>query len=98
MAEPKTQGAGTGLRFSPWNLLLLVPFLTLVTPWFNAAEPRLFGMPFFYWFQFLFVPVGVACVALVHVFTRDVGGGPAPGEPPDVDALDEGTAGREGAR
>ena len=41
-----------GLRFSPWNLLLLLPFLMLVTPWFNFTDPRLFGMPFFYWVQF----------------------------------------------
>ena len=33
-----------GLRFSPWNLLLLLPFLMLVTPWINFAEPRLFGI------------------------------------------------------
>ena len=29
-----------GLRFSPWNLLLLLPFLMLVTPWFNMLELR----------------------------------------------------------
>ncbi|MFC4946892.1 DUF3311 domain-containing protein [Pseudonocardia sp. GCM10023141] len=62
---------GNGLRWSAWNLLLLVPFLMLVTPWFNSVEPRLFGMPFFYWFQFAWVPVGVVCVALVFVMTRD---------------------------
>jgi hypothetical protein len=58
-----------------WNLLLLVPFLMLVTPWFNSIEPRLLGMPFFYWSQFAWVPVVVACVAVVHVRTRD-GSGP----------------------
>ena len=62
---------GGGLRVNPWNLLLLVPFLMLVTPWFNSIEPRLFGMPFFYWSQFAFVPVGVACVAVVYLRTRD---------------------------
>ena len=88
MADPKS---GDGLRFSPWNLLLLVPFLMLITPWWNHAEPRLFGMPFFYWIQFAFVPVGVVAVAVVYVKTRDIGAA-APGAPPDVDALDEGTA------
>jgi Protein of unknown function (DUF3311) len=84
--------AGGGLRFSPWNLLLLLPFLMLITPWINSAEPRLFGMPFFYWIQFAFVPVGVASVALVYLRTRD-DGPQVPGVPPDVDELDEGTAG-----
>jgi len=38
----------------------------LVTPWFNMLEPRLFGMPYFYWSQFAWVPVGVICVAIVN--------------------------------
>ncbi|MGQ0575141.1 MAG: DUF3311 domain-containing protein [Pseudonocardia sp.] len=58
-------------RFSPWNLLLLVPLLMLVTPWINSVEPQLFGLPFFYWVQFLWVPVGVVCVAIVNAMTRD---------------------------
>ena len=89
MADPKS---GDGLRFSPWNLLLLVPFLMLITPWWNHAEPRLFGMPFFYWIQFAFVPVGVICVALVYVRTRTERDPEASGRPMDVDELDEGTA------
>lgn len=90
-AEPP--GRGDGLRFSPWNLLLLLPFLMLVTPWINHEEPRLIGLPFFYWVQFLFVPLGVVCVGLVFVMTRDDATA-APGEASDVDTLDEGTAGR----
>jgi hypothetical protein len=82
---------------SPWNLLLLVPFLMLVTPWINSAEPRLFGLPFFYWIQFAFVPVGVICVALVYLRTRDEADPAAPGEPGEVDELDEGAL-RDGAR
>ena len=101
MSEPMTgAGAGrrsaSGLRRSPWNLLLLVPLLMLVTPWINSDAPRLFGMPFFYWIQFAFVPVGVACVAAVYLRTRDDDGPVAPGAPPDVDELDEGTAGTAG--
>ena len=83
-------------RFGPWNLLLLVPFLMLVTPWINHDAPRLFGMPFFYWVQFAFVPVGVVAVAVVYVMTLDRGP-VAPGGPVDVDRLDEGTAGAAGA-
>jgi len=89
MASPES---GPGLRVNAWNLLLLVPFLMLVVPWFNADQPRLFGLPFFYWSQFAFVPVGVVCVALVFRMTRDEptvsSAAPAGG----VDELDEGTA------
>ena len=102
MAEPSSDVEGRaragGLRLNAWNLLLLVPFLMLVTPWFNAVEPRLFGMPFFYWAQFAFVPVGVVCVAVVYLRTRDEPAPEAEGEPPDVDELDEGTSDRGGAR
>lgn len=63
----------TGIRWNAWNLLLLVPFLMLVTPWFNSIEPRLFGMPFFYWSQFCWVVIGVVCVAIVFRATRDEG-------------------------
>lgn len=80
-----------GLRFSPWNLLLLLPFLMLVTPWFNATDPRLFGMPFFYWVQFAWVAVGVVAVGLVFVRTRDEVNPEASGEGYDADELDEGT-------
>ena len=95
MSEPKTGGRADGLRVSPWNLVLLAPFLMLVTPWINSIEPRLFGMPFFYWVQFAFVPVGVLSVAVVYLRTRD-DGPEAPGVPVDVDELDEGTAGTAG--
>jgi hypothetical protein len=84
-SQPKT-----GLRWSNWNLLLLLPLLMLITPWFNVDQPRLFGMPFFYWYQFAFVPLGVLCVALVYIKTKDQ---PVVTGKPDklgVDDLDEG--------
>ena len=58
-------------RWSSWNLLLLVPLLVLVTPLYNTDKPRLFGFPSFYWLQFLFIPLGVVCVAVVYVKTRE---------------------------
>jgi hypothetical protein len=89
MASPES---GSGLRMNAWNLLLLVPFLMLVVPWFNADQPRLFGLPFFYWTQFAFVPVGVVCVAVVFRMTRDEPSVPTADRPAGVDDLDEGTA------
>ncbi|MCG8924739.1 DUF3311 domain-containing protein [Lentzea sp. CC55] len=80
----------TGLRWSNWNLLLIVPLLMLITPWFNKSEPSVFGLPFFYWYQFLFVPLGVLCVGIVYVKTKDE---PVVTGKPDklgVDDLDEG--------
>jgi hypothetical protein len=90
-APPTSTSSGDGLRFSPWNLLLLVPFLMLVVPWFNSDQPRLFGLPFFYWAQFAFVPIGVICVGLVYVMTRDARRTRATNPAGGVDELDEGT-------
>ena len=37
---------------------LLVPFVGLLwVPFYNFAEPSLFGFPFFYWYQLTWVPV-----------------------------------------
>lgn len=80
--------AHPALRWSNWNLLLLVPLLGLVTPLYNSVEPRLFGFPFFYWLQFLSIPLGVLCVALVYVKTRNIGG------PVDRDTDEPDTEGR----
>jgi Protein of unknown function (DUF3311) len=60
----------TGPVFNPWQLLLLLPLLMLVTPWFNRVTPRLAGLPFFYWYQLAFVVVGVVCVWAVYLATR----------------------------
>ncbi|MGB9279700.1 MAG: DUF3311 domain-containing protein [Pseudonocardiaceae bacterium] len=54
-----------------WKVLLLVPLLALVTPLFNSDEPRVWGFPAFYWGQFLFVPLGVICVAVVYFKAGD---------------------------
>jgi hypothetical protein len=64
--------ASSGLRFRAWNLLLLVPLISLITPLFNMTEPRLGGLPFFYWFQMAVIPLGILCTLAVHVLTRRV--------------------------
>ena len=92
MSSDNPGGRATGLVFSPWNLLLLIPFIVLFTPIYNRESPALFGMPFFYWFQFAVIPVGVLCTIIVFRMTRKAPVRPAPGEPQDVDRLDEGSA------
>ncbi|MDQ3988952.1 MAG: DUF3311 domain-containing protein [Actinomycetota bacterium] len=77
--------AHPALRWSNWNLLLLVPLLMLITPVFNRDEPRLLGFPFFYWYQFLWVPIGVLCVAIVFAKTKHITG------PADRDAPKDGS-------
>jgi hypothetical protein len=91
MTSGNTRGKVTGLVFNPWNLLLIIPFIVLLTPIYNMESPTFIGMPFFYWFQFVFIPVGVLCTILVFRMTRTVPVEDPPGDEPDVDSLDEGS-------
>jgi hypothetical protein len=50
-----------------WYLLLLPPFVALLwVPFYNQVEPELFGFPFFYWYQFLWVPLGAFLTWIVY--------------------------------
>jgi Protein of unknown function (DUF3311) len=64
--------AAPAFRFRAWNLLLLVPLISLITPLFNMSGPRLAGLPFFYWFQMAVIPLGILCTLAVHLITRRV--------------------------
>lgn len=44
---------------------MLLPLVALATPLYNRIEPRLFGVPFFYWFQLAMLAVGVVVTAMV---------------------------------
>ncbi len=54
-----------------WQLLLLVPFVgTLWVPFYDALEPRIGGVPYFYWYQFLWIGIGAVITAVVYFVTR----------------------------
>jgi hypothetical protein len=57
--------------WSWWYLLLLAQFVpALWVPFYNAAEPSLLGMPFFYWYQLVLVFVCAAVTAVVYWLTQ----------------------------
>jgi hypothetical protein len=44
-------------------LLLLAPcLLAIAVPLFNFESPEFIGIPFFYWFQMLLVPLSALCI------------------------------------
>ncbi|HXM06118.1 MAG TPA: DUF3311 domain-containing protein [Candidatus Acidoferrum sp.] len=55
-----------------WYLLLLLPFVGTLLPFiYNRASPSLFGLPFFYWYQLLWVVVTSLLLGVVaFVFRR----------------------------
>ena len=78
MAErplPDTGASGrTSRDRSPVNWLLLVPLLLVVwPPLYNKVDPKLFGIPFFYWFQLLVIGISVVCTVLVYRATANRG-------------------------
>jgi hypothetical protein len=53
------------------NWLMAVPVLmALPVPLFNRAEPRLFGLPFFYWYQLACVLLMIVVVTFVYLLTK----------------------------
>lgn len=52
-------------------LILALPFLGLLVPAVYArATPYLFGWPFFYWYQFAWIPLSAACTGAVYMRAR----------------------------
>ncbi len=48
-------------------LLLSLPSLaTLLVPFYNSTEPRLFGFPFFYWFLIVLIPLSSLVTYIVY--------------------------------
>ncbi len=50
------------------RLLLLLPFIGLLwVPFYNSAEPQLWGFPFFYWYQFAWVLITSFLIWVVYL-------------------------------
>jgi hypothetical protein len=59
-------------QWSWWYLLFVVQFVALLwTPFYNRAEPYLIGVPFFYWYQMLWVIISAVLTAIVYLATDD---------------------------
>jgi hypothetical protein len=58
-------------EWSWWYLLFIVQFIAVLwPPFYNKAEPTLGGMPFFYWYQLLWVVIGAVLTAIVYFATE----------------------------
>jgi Protein of unknown function (DUF3311) len=58
--------------WSWWYLLFVIQFaVALWPPFYNKIEPTLIGIPFFYWFQLLWVIVSAVFTAIVYFATSD---------------------------
>jgi Protein of unknown function (DUF3311) len=58
-------------RFHPLRFLLLVPFVAML--WvssYNSLTPTLGGIPFYYWYQLLWVVIGAVLTLVVYLVER----------------------------
>jgi hypothetical protein len=74
-ASRSIQRSAPPIRWRVPNLLLLLPLVTLFAPLYNRIEPRLLGLPFFYWFLLMVLLLTIALTALSFALTRDRDGG-----------------------
>jgi hypothetical protein len=54
-----------------WYLLLLLPFVAMF--WvasYNRVEPEWGGIPFFYWYQLLWIPLAAGLTLIVYFATH----------------------------
>jgi hypothetical protein len=59
-------------RKSLWYLILVLPFIgTLFPAFYNRAEPSMVGLPFFYWYQGLWVLLTPVVMGIVVFATRE---------------------------
>ena len=55
-----------------WYLLFVVQIAVILwPPLYNRVEPARLGIPFFYWFQLLWVIAGAVITAIVYLVTDD---------------------------
>lgn len=61
----KKEKSGNTRRYL--NALLILPFIGLLwLPFYNFSAPSLFGFPFFYWYQLLWVPLTSLIIFIVY--------------------------------
>jgi len=50
-----------------WLWLLLLPFVALLWPaFYSSVQPTLGGIPFFFWYQFLWILIAAVLTAFVY--------------------------------
>jgi hypothetical protein len=54
-----------------WYLLLIVPFIAMLwVPSYNRIDPEWGGVPFFYWYQLLWIPITAGLTLIVYFLTH----------------------------
>jgi hypothetical protein len=61
------EGQGRRTAWSPWYVLFILQlFAVLWVPYFNRVEPTWLGIPFFYWYQLLWVVISAILTVVIY--------------------------------
>jgi hypothetical protein len=60
------ESPGAGRRLFACVLFLFIAAVALWVPLYNRIEPTLFGIPFFYWFQTVWILAAAAATAIAY--------------------------------
>jgi hypothetical protein len=65
MSNNSVRQPSSGKKWLRW--LLIVPFIAVLwVPFYNSVEPSLIGIPFFYWYQLLWVLISAVLIYVVY--------------------------------
>jgi Protein of unknown function (DUF3311) len=66
-ARRRSGGGTTALKGVAYALLLGECLVILIPSVYGRAAPKLFGIPFFYWFQLLWIIVGMVVTGIAYL-------------------------------
>ena len=89
MAQSQSRPARThvGIWIAITVVLVASLIATLWVPFYNHLTPTLWGFPFFYWYQLMWVPIVAILSALAYLLSRTAerGSSAASAQAPDKD-------------
>ena len=72
MNQPRTNRDGARSGWNWWYLLFVIQFVaSLWVSSYNRVDPTWIGIPFFYWYQMLWVIIGAILTAIVYFATDE---------------------------
>ena len=86
-------GSATALRGVAYALLLGECLVILIPSIYGRAAPELFGIPFFYWFQLLWIIVGMFVTGIAYLLIEHVERDPGRAASGETDAAHNGGGG-----
>ena len=72
MSQQDTGRPSERSGWSWWYLLFAIQFVAVLwPPFYNSVEPSWAGIPFFYWYQLLWIIIGAILTAIVYFATEE---------------------------